>query len=78
MMESAFHYQSRLNHVQVSLIDLPAGDYTTLSVTDTGTGMEKEIPAHIFEPFYSTKEVGKGTGLNSRLSSGLSNKVAAT
>jgi two-component system, cell cycle sensor histidine kinase and response regulator CckA len=34
-----------------------------LKVTDTGKGMDKSVLPHIFEPFYSTKEEGKGTGL---------------
>jgi signal transduction histidine kinase/ActR/RegA family two-component response regulator len=39
------------------------GPYVCLTVTDTGTGMGREQLEHIFEPFYTTKEVGKGTGL---------------
>lgn len=42
---------------------LAAGDYVTISVTDTGTGIPKENLERIFEPFFSTKEVGAGTGL---------------
>jgi two-component system, cell cycle sensor histidine kinase and response regulator CckA len=40
-----------------------AGNYVMLSVTDTGGGMTKEVQRHLFEPFYTTKEAGKGTGL---------------
>jgi CheY-like chemotaxis protein len=39
------------------------GVYVRLSVTDTGIGMDAETQLHIFEPFYTTKERGKGTGL---------------
>ena len=39
------------------------GEYLLLSVSDSGTGMTDEVRRHIFEPFYTTKEVGKGTGL---------------
>ncbi|MBU0514208.1 MAG: PAS domain S-box protein [Proteobacteria bacterium] len=43
--------------------DLGPGEYVLLTVTDTGQGMDPETEAHIFEPFFSTKEVGRGTGL---------------
>jgi two-component system cell cycle sensor histidine kinase/response regulator CckA len=39
------------------------GDYVTLSMTDTGVGIVEAVRARIFEPFYTTKEKGKGTGL---------------
>ena len=42
---------------------LQAGHYAMLSVSDNGCGMNVETQTHIFEPFYTTKEVGKGTGL---------------
>ncbi|MBF0530494.1 MAG: response regulator, partial [Deltaproteobacteria bacterium] len=44
-------------------IDVKPGNYVLLSISDTGQGMDKEILQHIFDPFYTTKEIGKGTGL---------------
>jgi len=43
--------------------DVTPGEYVMLEVCDTGVGMTEEIKSHLFEPFYTTKEVGKGTGL---------------
>lgn len=39
------------------------GDWVQFTVSDTGVGMDREMLGHIFEPFYTTKGVGKGTGL---------------
>jgi signal transduction histidine kinase/CheY-like chemotaxis protein len=39
------------------------GSYVMLAVSDNGCGMDKETQEHIYEPFYTTKEAGKGTGL---------------
>jgi two-component system cell cycle sensor histidine kinase/response regulator CckA len=56
------------NHHQATPVvygqdDMPAGEYVIIEVTDVGTGIPAEIIQRIFEPFFSTKEVGQGTGL---------------
>jgi len=43
--------------------ELKAGDYVQLAVIDNGEGISSDQKSHIFEPFYTTKELGKGTGL---------------
>jgi PAS domain S-box-containing protein len=44
-------------------IDINRGSYHRLTITDTGHGMDRETLARIFEPFYTTKPAGEGTGL---------------
>jgi two-component system cell cycle sensor histidine kinase/response regulator CckA len=48
---------------QLAQKGMPAADYVKIEVADTGTGIPADIVDKIFEPFFSTKDVGKGTGL---------------
>jgi CheY-like chemotaxis protein len=45
------------------LTGIPAGEYVALIVTDTGEGMAPDVIARAFDPFYTTKPIGQGTGL---------------
>ena len=51
--------------------DLAPGDYVTISVTDDGAGMSEEVKARLFEPFFSTKDRGTGSGLGLATSYGI-------
>jgi two-component system cell cycle sensor histidine kinase/response regulator CckA len=44
-------------------VDVQPGEYVMLTASDTGHGIEEDVLDHIFEPFYSTKKPGEGTGL---------------
>src|SRR5260221_12009728 len=50
---------------------VPPGEYVLIDVTDTGEGIPRENLVRIFEPFFSTKEVGSGTGLGLSTDDGL-------
>jgi PAS domain S-box-containing protein len=52
-----------LTSEQGAAIQLTEGDYVTLTVSDTGVGMTPDVLAKVFEPFYTTKPIGQGTGL---------------
>ena len=52
-----------LDEKETEAFHRPPGNYVKLSITDTGLGMDKATRQRIFEPFYTTKEMGRGTGL---------------
>jgi CheY-like chemotaxis protein len=51
------------NEYDPIIVDMAPGFYACLTVTDTGTGMNKAVTDKIFDPFFTTKKNGKGTGM---------------
>jgi PAS domain S-box-containing protein len=60
------------------ITDLSHGDYVVISVRDTGDGIPPEVLARVLEPFFTTKEVGKGTGLGLPMVYGLAQQSGGT
>jgi two-component system, cell cycle sensor histidine kinase and response regulator CckA len=64
--------------IDSDLGDIKKGDYAVLSVSDTGSGIDKSARDHIYEPFFTTKDVGKGTGLGLAIVYGIIHKHNGT
>jgi len=58
--------------------EMAPGRYALLSVADTGHGMSAEVLEHLFTPFFTTKELGKGTGLGLATAYGIINQHGGT
>jgi len=70
----------KLNKVENDLdgVNLPPGDYCCLSIGDTGDGIPPEIMDKIFDPYFTTKEIGKGSGLGLSVVHGIVKKYNGT
>jgi signal transduction histidine kinase len=55
--------RTSIDDARAAELGMPAGDAITLAVTDQGHGIAADALPHVFEPFFSTKPTGKGTGL---------------
>jgi len=51
--------------------DIPPGEYVELTVSDTGTGIGPDVIDKIFDPYFTTKDIGKGTGMGLSISHGI-------
>jgi PAS domain S-box-containing protein len=85
IVESQKKFSNYLNGSKCERIDMcfckdiytdnHAGEYVEISVKDTGGGISKEMLTHVFEPFYTNKEVGKGTGMGLAIVHGIMQNV---
>jgi CheY-like chemotaxis protein/anti-sigma regulatory factor (Ser/Thr protein kinase) len=66
------------NHQGDLPAELPAGDYVAITVSDTGLGIPPELVTKVLEPFFTTKEVGQGTGLGLSMAHGFARQSGGT
>lgn len=59
-------------------VNLPPGEYSDLSVSDTGCGIDPDVIEKIFDPYFTTKQAGKGTGLGLAIAHGIISEYGGT
>jgi signal transduction histidine kinase len=64
-------YQAIPDKGEIRIRTFMQGSRVVVTIQDNGLGMSEEVKKHIFEPFYTTKQVGKGTGLGLSISYGI-------
>ncbi|MBF0190973.1 MAG: PAS domain S-box protein [Magnetococcales bacterium] len=67
-----------LTEEEASTLDVAPGPYAVLIVEDTGVGIEPDIRDRLFDPFFSTREIGKGTGLGLSVVHGIVTEAKGT
>ena len=68
LINNAFHAVAEVENPEVTLLTQQLNNSITIRVTDNGPGIPKEIRDKIFQPFFTTKPTGSGTGLGLSLS----------
>lgn len=71
-------YLDKVSLQEKDLKIAPAGTYCCLKISDTGTGIEEEVQQKMFEPFYTTKAVGQGTGMGLSVVHGIIKQLNGT